>query len=249
MLLGLGIYWGSGTTAQEASPEAASGVIPPLLTQWAEAWSSGDPEQVVALYAPDAVYEEVPTNSDLQGHDEIRTFVEDTHATTSDIQVTPRRGFQAEDWAVLEGDFTGRSAEGVAFSVPFIVVMELDGDLIRRSADYFDVNSILTQIGAGTGTPAAAAEDAVAVSLTEFAIDMPTELAAGPVTFQVTNDGTTDHNFEVEGQGIEEELPQNLAPGQSGTLSLDLAAGTYEVYCPVDDHAAHGMRLELTVTG
>ena len=102
------------------------------------------------------------------------------------------------------------------------------------------------------GTPAAAGGDAaggpVAVSLTEFAIDMPTELPAGPTTFEVTNDGTTEHNFEVEGQGIEEVLPANLEPGQSGTLEVDLAPGTYEVYCPVGNHADQGMRLELTVT-
>jgi uncharacterized cupredoxin-like copper-binding protein len=79
-------------------------------------------------------------------------------------------------------------------------------------------------------------------------IAMPSELPAGPTTFAITNDGTTEHNFEVEGQGIEEELPENLAPGASGMLTVDLAPGTYEVYCPVGDHAGEGMRLELTVT-
>lgn len=98
------------------------------------------------------------------------------------------------------------------------------------------------------GTPTTAVEDAVEVSLTEFAIEMPTELPAGPTTFEITNVGTGEHNFEVEGQGIEEELPQNLAPGTSGTLTVDLAPGTYEVYCPVGNHEDMGMRLELTVT-
>jgi steroid delta-isomerase-like uncharacterized protein len=153
VLLGLGGSWAGGITAQDASPEAASGSIPPLLNQWAEAWSSQDPARVVALYAPDAVYEEVPTNTIAQGHDEIRAFVEGTHAAFSDILVTPRRGFQAENWAVLEGDFAGR-AEGAAFSVPFIVVMELDGELIRRSSDYFDLNAVLTQIAPAPTTAA-----------------------------------------------------------------------------------------------
>jgi uncharacterized cupredoxin-like copper-binding protein len=100
------------------------------------------------------------------------------------------------------------------------------------------------------GTPAAEASGGeVAVSLTEFAIDMPTELPAGPTTFAITNNGTVEHNFEVEGQGIEEELEMNLAPGESGTLELDLAPGTYEVYCPVGNHAEQGMEVELTVTG
>jgi hypothetical protein len=68
---------------------------------------------------------------------------------------------------------------------------------------------------------AADAEDSLAVSLTEFAIAMPTEQTAGTITFQVRNNGTSKHNFEIERQGIEQELPQNLAPSQSGTLSPD----------------------------
>ena len=47
----------------------------------------------------------------------------------------------------------------------------------------------------------------MAVSLTEFMIDMPTELPAGATALEITNNGTIEHNFEVEGQGIEEELP------------------------------------------
>jgi steroid delta-isomerase-like uncharacterized protein len=155
MLLGLTGLWGADIAAQDASPEAMPGSIPPLPAQWAEAWSSGDAEHVVALYTADAVYEEVPTNSVSQGHAAIRAFVQGTHATFSDIRVTPRRGYQAENWAVLEGDFAGRSADGAPFTVPFIVVMELDGELIRRSSDYFDLNAVLTQIAAGAATPAA----------------------------------------------------------------------------------------------
>jgi uncharacterized cupredoxin-like copper-binding protein len=90
--------------------------------------------------------------------------------------------------------------------------------------------------------------ETVAVSLMEFAIDMPSELPAGPTTFEITNNGTIEHNFEVEGQGIEEELPENLAPGASGTLTVDLAPGSYEVYCPVGNHRNQGMLVELTVT-
>ncbi|MBA2445034.1 MAG: cupredoxin domain-containing protein [Nocardioidaceae bacterium] len=98
-------------------------------------------------------------------------------------------------------------------------------------------------------TPAAeASAPTVAVSLSEFTIEMPMELPAGPTTFAITNAGTVEHNFEVEGQGIEEELPENLAPGASGTLTLDLTPGVYEVYCPVGHHADEGMRVELTVT-
>jgi uncharacterized cupredoxin-like copper-binding protein len=108
--------------------------------------------------------------------------------------------------------------------------------------------------GAGTGTPAAAAGgttmmagEQVPVSLMEFAITMPQTLPAGSVTFAVTNDGTITHSFEVEGNGIEQSLRNPLAPGETGMLTVDLTPGTYEVYCPIDDHRAQGMQVEVTV--
>jgi steroid delta-isomerase-like uncharacterized protein len=139
--------------AQDASPEAAIEGIPPLLVEWAAAWSSGDPERLAALYAPDAVYEELPTATIARGTDEIRQLVADSHAAFAELQVTPRNGFQAEGWAVLEGDFSFETAEGKPVSVPFVVVLELEGEMIRRSADYFDLNAVLTQMEA---SPAAA---------------------------------------------------------------------------------------------
>jgi uncharacterized cupredoxin-like copper-binding protein len=97
--------------------------------------------------------------------------------------------------------------------------------------------------GAGSGEA-----NTVQVSLTEFAIDMPDTLPAGPTTFEVTNDGTVEHNFEVEGEGIEEEFEANLQPGETMTLEIDLQPGAYNVYCPVGDHHDQGMHVELTVT-
>ena len=90
----------------------------------------------------------------------------------------------------------------------------------------------------------------VGVTLTEFAINMPTELAAGPVRFNITNVGAAQHNFVIEGPGIAEQLEANLAPRTSDSLELELEPGTYVVYCPVGQgaHRAQGMELELTVS-
>jgi glucose/arabinose dehydrogenase/uncharacterized cupredoxin-like copper-binding protein len=89
--------------------------------------------------------------------------------------------------------------------------------------------------------------EVVQVSLVDGAIEMPDTIQAGLISFEVTNNGTIDHNFEVEGEGIEEEFEANLAPGESGTLEFELPAGEYRVYCPVADHAQQGMELTLTV--
>ncbi len=88
----------------------------------------------------------------------------------------------------------------------------------------------------------------VEVTLSEFTIDMPTELSAGMTEFVITNDGGATHGFEIEGNGIEMELENHLQGGQQGTLMVDLKPGTYEIYCPVGNHADQGMELNLTVT-
>jgi len=87
----------------------------------------------------------------------------------------------------------------------------------------------------------------IEVKLTEFAVELPKTVPVGKMIFSVTNVGTVEHNFEVEGQGLEKKFEMNLKPGETRNLQVDLPAGTYTVYCPVDDHKKRGMQLELMV--
>jgi hypothetical protein len=91
-------------------------------------------------------------------------------------------------------------------------------------------------------------DNPVEVTLVDGQIQMVNSLPAGSTTFNVTNNGTNEHSFEVEGNGIEEALDPTLQPGENGTLQVDLQPGTYEVYCPVGNHRAEGMTMQLTVT-
>ena len=117
-------------------------------------------------------------------------------------------------------------------------------DLATMLADDHSINVHLS-------AEEAAAGGEVEVSLSEFTIDMPTDLPAGPTTFAISNDGEFPHSFEIESEdlSVEEGLGENLAPGDSATLEVDLEPGTYEVYCPVGEgsHRQQGMELELTV--
>ena len=85
--------------------------------------------------------------------------------------------------------------------------------------------------------------------LTEWHVELSaTTVAAGPVTFAVSNTGSIPHAFEIEGKGIEKEIAV-LQPGSAGTLTVTLKPGRYEVYCPVgeDSHKKLGMLTRLTV--
>jgi uncharacterized cupredoxin-like copper-binding protein len=103
-----------------------------------------------------------------------------------------------------------------------------------------------TTTGGGAGGGAGGKVD---ISETDFKLNPadPT-VGAGQVTFNVTNDGQTTHSLEVEGPNGEQKLDQELEPGQSGTMTVDLSTpGNYEMYCPVDGHKDQGMEGEITV--
>ena len=96
------------------------------------------------------------------------------------------------------------------------------------------------------GTPAA-----VTAKLSEWKVELSeATIAAGSVSFAVTNAGSIPHAFEIEGQGIERET-ELIQPGSTATLTLTLEVGTYEVYCPVgeDSHKKLGMETRLQVVG
>jgi uncharacterized cupredoxin-like copper-binding protein len=100
---------------------------------------------------------------------------------------------------------------------------------------------------AETSTTASGGGETVSISETEFSLD-PSDatVKAGSVTFDVSNDGGTDHNLEIEGNGVE-EVTDTLAPGDTGQLTVDLEPGTYEMYCSIDGHREQGMEGEVTV--
>lgn len=74
----------------------------------------------------------------------------------------------------------------------------------------------------------------------------PATISAGPVTFAVKNDGGSSVSEAelVVGTKILGEK-EGLTPGLTGKFSLDLKAGSYEMYCP----HAKTERSAFTVTG
>ena len=102
----------------------------------------------------------------------------------------------------------------------------------------------------GGATTTEATGTTVEVSLVDFSIEPGTLRldAPGTYTFEVTNDGQTEHALEIEGNDVEEKT-DTLGPGESGEVTVDLAVGEYEIYCPIDGHRANGMEGTLVVAG
>jgi plastocyanin len=70
----------------------------------------------------------------------------------------------------------------------------------------------------------------------------------GVYAIRAVNRGQTTHALEIEGNGIDVET-NDIAPGQSAEVKVELKAGEYELYCPVDSHREMGMEGSIRVAG
>ncbi len=85
----------------------------------------------------------------------------------------------------------------------------------------------------------------VKVSLYQWGIKLaPAAVKAGPVTFQVRNDGTFIHALAIEGT---KSATPDLKPHKTATLKATLKRGSYTLFCPVAGHRQKGMATKLTV--
>lgn len=102
--------------------------------------------------------------------------------------------------------------------------------------------------GCGGGEPAVA-DQRVEIEAASYSYSPAApSVEPGTVRFVVHNrSADEEHGFEVEGQGLEEEIA-SIPAGGTDSLTVTLAnPGEYVVYCPVDDHEERGMRTTLTV--
>jgi uncharacterized cupredoxin-like copper-binding protein len=119
-------------------------------------------------------------------------------------------------------------------------------------------------IAGGCAAPAAAAAKAMNATLTEFKIQTnATKVAAGDVTFTITNKGATTHEFvifktdltptalpkDADGGVAEDGGPlavvdeaEDILPGTTTTLTVKLEPGRYVYICNLAGHYTGGMR-------
>jgi uncharacterized cupredoxin-like copper-binding protein len=256
----------SGGQAQEASPPRPSHihvgdcdelgeVIQPLNSLTVPVGEvSGNSDAVVA----EAAFTSIPQTLDqllaedhaLKVHlsaDQIQTYL-----ACGDIGGAPDA-----DGALIVGmkELDDSGYAGIAYLVPAVNGSTSISVMIAQVVGETTGQAVADEAPATQGTPAATSSTEVSpalvdVSLTNFAIEMPTELAAGPVRFNIVNNGAAPHSFVLEGRGIRKTLANTLQPGDSARLNADLAPGTYTIFCPVGEgaHRAQGMELELTVS-
>jgi uncharacterized cupredoxin-like copper-binding protein len=127
------------------------------------------------------------------------------------------------------------------------------------------VGAVVTVAGLGGGTALAATTPAVASSTpaastavrttsvtateTEFSIALSRKVfKAGRYAFKVLNKGMYPHNLVVNGPGVAGKKSATLQPGRSGTLTVTLKRGAYQLWCSVPGHKDAGMAIKIKVS-
>ena len=73
-----------------------------VLEDWAAAWSSHDPERVLALFTDDCVYEEVTFGVVMRGRNELRAFAEAAFDAVPDFTFQLTSRFAGDSLAGIE---------------------------------------------------------------------------------------------------------------------------------------------------
>jgi steroid delta-isomerase-like uncharacterized protein len=127
-----------------------------VLEDWAAAWSSHDPERVLALFTDDCVYEDVPFGVVPHGKEELRAFANAAFDAVPDLAFQLTTRFAGDSLAGIEwimsgthqGDFPGLPATGKRFSgIRGATIIEIVGGKIRRESDYWDAATFMKQVG------------------------------------------------------------------------------------------------------
>jgi len=114
-----------------------------------------------------------------------------------------------------------------------------------RSALAFSVVLLLAACGGDDGgTAAAAGPNEGSTPSTVTLLDNeyePTEPVIATGDVELVNEGESPHTFTVEGEDVNVEVEA----GQTTTATVDLAPGTYTLFC--EFHRSQGMETTLTI--
>jgi plastocyanin len=108
--------------------------------------------------------------------------------------------------------------------------------------------------GGGATRPAsapasAAPTDATPITVRDFTFDTPDVAVTGTVVLAVMNAGPTIHDLSIrDDKGTVLGETADLKPNTSETLTVDLPAGVYTIFCAVPGHESLGIKGTLTVT-
>jgi len=102
--------------------------------------------------------------------------------------------------------------------------------------------------GAAASPSVAPVGTSVGVVEKEFSITLDkTSFTPATYSFTIQNQGSFPHNLTIKGPGVDSKASPTLGAGESGSLTVALQKGSYELWCSVPGHKDKGMEMKITV--
>ena len=119
---------------------------------WMDAWNSHNADSVAALYTEDAVLEDVTLGAASRGRAAIRDFAAYTFTALPDshfdlVRSTVKDGHGTIEWVISGTDTGAFGGTGKPYSVRGVSVIDVHGTRLTRDTIYWDMATVLREIG------------------------------------------------------------------------------------------------------
>jgi steroid delta-isomerase-like uncharacterized protein len=129
-----------------------------VAEKWIAAWNSHNPDKMLPLFTDDIVYEDVAFGEVSHGSAELRKFAASEFDAVPDLELKLLRanihgGHGTIEW-MFSGTDKGVFKTGKEFSVRGVSVIDMRDGKISRNLDFYDVATIMRQVGVLPPPPA-----------------------------------------------------------------------------------------------
>ena len=132
-----------------------------MMMDYLAATNAHDLEKILTFFTDDCVYDCMPMGKVSHGKKELKDFLSSTFANMPDFKIEAKSSFNASDWGasewVMSGTFAHSNIPGVptgkSFSLRGASIIEFRGGKISRNTNYWNLASMLQQVGAMPAPP------------------------------------------------------------------------------------------------
>jgi steroid delta-isomerase-like uncharacterized protein len=138
--------------AQEATP----GGLPTGVAEWIAGWQTLDADRIAAIYEEDAVHELVATGQRIAGREAIRANIAALMAAIPDTTLSVNQAFATPTAGAVDWNYAGHYTEpypgfpppaGQALAFRATTLFTLQGDLVVRTSEFYDLYGLFVQLG------------------------------------------------------------------------------------------------------
>jgi steroid delta-isomerase-like uncharacterized protein len=143
-----------------AAPDGKSKTDPSaaVAEKWIAAWNSHNPDQMLPVFTDDVFYEDVAFGEVSHGSAELRKFAASEFEGIPDLALKLDRANIHKGHGTIEWTFSGTDKgvykTGKKFSVRGVSVIDMRDGKISRNLDFYDVATIMRQVGVLPTPPA-----------------------------------------------------------------------------------------------